>query len=143
MLHLLLNDVLVSCPLSIGSVGRSGFAIEPLGWTYGIFHLSSVPVRGEAPLMLGIEPLWTSTSVPTHVHVFFAYVIRPFDSVSRCILDCVVSRFGLFAWFRRAYVLYRGFVRLRFMLAVGIGMGASFRDVRLACIFIVAFHLSW
>ena len=54
-----------------------------------------------------------------------------------------MSRFGLLAWFRHAYVLYHCFVRLRFMLAVGLGMGASFRHVRLACILIVALHLSW
>ena len=54
-----------------------------------------------------------------------------------------MSRFGLLAWFRHAYVLCHGAVRLRFMLAVGIGMGAFFSNVRLACVFIVALHLSW
>ena len=34
-----------------------------LGWIHVFFHLSSVLVGGVAPLMLGIELLWTSTSV--------------------------------------------------------------------------------
>ena len=63
MPHLLLNDCSISCLLFIDSVRRSGFAIEPLGWIHGFFHVCSVLIIGAAPLDLDmgllydIEPL--------------------------------------------------------------------------------------
>ena len=63
MPHLLLNDCSISCLLFIDSIRRSGFAIEPLGWIHGFFHVYSVLIICVAPLdldmglLFDIEPL--------------------------------------------------------------------------------------
>ena len=60
-------------------------------------------------------------AVDTHVHNFVADVVKSFDTVDRSILDRVLSSLGLPAWFRHAYFEYHSHVRLRFMLASGLG----------------------
>ena len=44
--------------------------------------------------------------VQTHhsgYHIFVADVVKSFDTVDRDILDCVLGRLGLPAWFRKVY----------------------------------------
>ena len=43
-------------------------------------------------------------------HIFVADVVKSFDTVDRDILDCVLGRLGLSAWFRKVYF---SFHRLR------------------------------
>ena len=39
----------------------------------------------------------------SHLHLFVADVVKPFDTVDRKILDRVLSRLGLPGWFRHAF----------------------------------------
>ena len=67
---------------------------------------------------LDIEVLAGGTD--SDVHLSVADVIKSFDTVDRCVLDGVLSRLGLPAWFRHAYFQYHAHVRLRFKLASGL-----------------------
>ena len=53
------------------------------------------------------------------LHVMVADVIKPFDTVDRCTLDCALGRLGLPDWFRRTYFACHSQVRIRFKLAAG------------------------
>ena len=75
---------------------------------------------------------WYATSIDieevlSHVrhsdfHIFVADVVKSFDTVDWDILDCVLGRLGLPAWFRRVYFSFHRDVRLRFKLAAGLGV---------------------
>ena len=61
-------------------------------------------------------------ALPLLIFTFFVTdVIKPFDTVDLGILDRALSSLGLPAWFRHAYFEYHLHVRLRFMLAAGLG----------------------
>ena len=70
--------------------------------------------------------IWTleeslSGAVDSEVHICVADVVKSFDTVDRGVLDYVLSRLGLPAWFRHAYFEYHAKVRLRFKLSCGVG----------------------
>ena len=69
---------------------------------------------------LDIEEVLSGTG-GDQLHVVVADVIKSFDTVDRCDLDCALGRLGLLAWFRRVYFSYHSHVRLRFKLAAGLG----------------------
>ena len=82
------------------------------------------------------------------VHLFVAVVIKSFDTVDRRILDRVLSSLGLPGWFRHAYFEYHAHVRLRFMLASGLGEpwtrdGGIPQGCPLSMMFVVALYLPW
>ena len=62
-----------------------------------------------------------SGAVDSDVHLFVADVIKSFDAVDRVFLDKVLSSLGLPDWFLHDYFEYHSHVRLRFMLAAGLG----------------------
>ena len=62
-----------------------------------------------------------SGAVDSHVHLFLADVVESSDTVDMEILDRVLSRLGLPAWFRHAYFEYHANVRLRFQLHACLG----------------------
>ena len=62
-----------------------------------------------------------SGAIDSDVHTFVADVVKSFDSVDREVLDYVLTRLGLLAWFRHAYFEYHAKVRLRFKLSCGVG----------------------
>ena len=77
------------------------------------------------------------------LHVMIADVIKSFDTVDRSILDCALGRLGLPDWFRRVYFSFHSHVRLRFMLAAGLGEpwcrdGGIPQGCPLSMVFIVA-----
>ena len=87
-------------------------------------------------------------AVDSHVHLFVADVVKPFDTVDRGILDRVLSSLGLPAWFRHAYFEYHAHVRLRFKLAAGLGEpwtrdGGIPQGCPLSMMFIVVLYLPW
>ena len=47
--------------------------------------------------------------------------MKSFDTVDRGVLDYVLGRLGLPAWFRHAYFEYHAKVRLQFKLSFGVG----------------------
>ena len=82
------------------------------------------------------------------LHVMVADVIKSFDTVNRCILDCTLGRLGLPGWFRKVYFPFHSQVRLRFKLAAGLGEPRS-RDGGipqgrlLSIVFILALYVPW
>ena len=62
-----------------------------------------------------------SGALDSDVHIFVADVVKSFDTVDRGILDYILSRLGLPAWFRHVYFEYHARVRLRFKLTCGLG----------------------
>ena len=87
-------------------------------------------------------------SVEGHVHLFVADVIKSFDTVDRCILDCALGQLGLPDWFRKVYFSYHAKVRLRFKLATGLGGfwnrdGGIPQNCTLSVVFIVALYVPW
>ena len=86
--------------------------------------------------------------VDSDMHLFVADVVKSFDTVDRGILDKVLSRSGLPAWFRHAHFEYHSHVRLRFKLAAGLGQpwtrdGGIPQGCPLSMMFIVALFLPW
>ena len=84
---------------------------------------------------------WSLTST-----FFVADVVKSFDTVDREVLDYVLSRLGLPAWFRHAYFEYHAMVRLRFKLSCGVGQawtrdGGIPQGCPLSMVFIVALYL--
>ena len=62
-----------------------------------------------------------SGAVGDQLHVMVADVIKSFDTVDTSILDCALGRLGLPSLFRKVHFAYHDQVRLRFMLAAGLG----------------------
>ena len=86
--------------------------------------------------------------VDSDVHLFVADATKSFDTVDRGILDKVLSSLGLPGWFRHAYFESHSRVRLRFMLASGLGEpwsgdGGIPQGCPLSMMFIVALYLPW
>ena len=84
----------------------------------------------------------------SHVHLFVADVVKSFDTADRGIWDHVLSSLGLPGWFRHAYFEYHAHVRLRFLLAPGLGEpwtrdGCIPHGCPLSMMFIVALYLPW
>ena len=80
--------------------------------------------------------------------IFVADVGKSFDTVDRDILDCALGRLGLPVWFRRVYFSFHRDVRLRFKLAVGLGVawkrdGCIPQGCPLSMVFIVALYTPW
>ena len=94
---------------------------------------------------LDIEEVLSGAS-DSHLHLFVADVISLFDTVDRGILDRVLSSLGLPGWFRHPYFEHHSHVRLRFMLASGLGEvwtrdGGIPLGCPLSMMFIVALYL--
>ena len=84
----------------------------------------------------------------SHVHLFVADVIKPFDTVDRGILDRVLSSLGSLGWFRHAYFEYHAHVRLRCKLVSGLGEpwtrdGGIPQGCPSSMKFIVGLYLPW
>ena len=80
--------------------------------------------------------------------VFVVDVVKSLDTVKRDILDCVLGRLGLPAWFRRVYFSFLKEVRLRFKLAAGLGVawtrdGDTPQRCPLGMVFSVALYAPW
>ena len=94
---------------------------------------------------LDIEEVLSGAS-DSDVHLFVADVIKSFDTVDRGILDRVLSSLGLPGWFRHPFFEHHSHVRLRFMLASGLGEfwtrdGGIPLGCPLSMMFIVALYL--
>ena len=100
---------------------------------------------------------WYATSIdieevlsharPSDFHIFVADVVKSFDTVDRNILDCTLGRL-VTAWFRGVYFSFHREVRLRFMLAAGLGAawtrdGGIPQGCPLSMVFIVALYAPW
>ena len=104
-------------------------------------------------LKLGIQLLWILRQFSLVLLIltfisFVADVVKSFDTVDRGILDRVLSSLGLPAWFRNTYFEYHAHVRLRFLLASGLGepwnrYGGIPQGCPLSMMFIVALYLPW
>ena len=86
--------------------------------------------------------------VDSDVHLFVAHVVKSFDTVDRGVLDLVLSSLGLPGWFRHAYFEFHSHVRLRLLLAAGLGQpwtrdGGIPQGCPLSMMFIVALYLPW
>ena len=82
------------------------------------------------------------------LHVMVADVIKSFDTVDSSILDCVLGRLGLPAWFRKVYFAYHSHVRLRFKLPAEHGEpwcrdGGIPQGCPMSIVFIVALYVPW
>ena len=96
---------------------------------------------------LDVEDVLSGTG-GDQLHVMVADVIKSFDTVDRSILDCVLGRLGLPAWFRGVYFSFHNQVRLRFKLAAGLGEpwcrdGGIPQGCPLSMVFIVALYVPW
>ena len=86
--------------------------------------------------------------VDSDVHLFVADVVKSLDTVVWGVLDVVLSCLGLLGCFRHAYFELHSHVRLRFLLATGLGQpwtrdGGIPQGCPLNMMFIVALYLPW
>ena len=98
------------------------------------------------PLLWKLKNLWLEVVIP--MVIFFADVVKSFDTVVRGKLDFVLGRLGLLVWFRRVYFSFHAGVRLKFKLPCGLGQpsagdGGIPQGCSLSMIFIVASYLPW
>ena len=113
-----------------------------------------MPCIGTGLLCVGRDPvglwfLWSLGLVGFLLCMLWLLMsLSPLVLLTRSILDCALGRLGLPDWFRKVYFSFHSQVRLRFMLAAGLGEswcrdGGIHQGCPLSMVFIVALYIPW
>ena len=132
----------------------SGLLSGVVTWMFG-FGLGSLLPVFSAGGGRGTFDAWYSTALDfeevlsglseSHVHVFVADVVKPFDTVDRGVWDLVLGRLCRPVGFCRVYFGYHAYCSSLHLVLVrlGLGMGCIPQGCPLSMIFIVALYLPW